>query len=82
MMKEAYGFYSISQRGIAMKLQQKQIGYLLFIVGLVAAVLSILIDPIRGYDIYLATGQIVVLIVGIVVALVGLYLAFVRKSAT
>mgnify|MGYP005834720569 FL=1 len=65
-----------------MKLQQKQIGYLLFIVGLVAAVLSILIDPIRGYDIYLATGQIVVLIVGIVVALVGLYLAFVRKSAT
>ncbi|MGQ9849852.1 MAG: hypothetical protein ACUVSU_07360 [Aggregatilineaceae bacterium] len=65
-----------------MKLQQKQIGYLLLIVGLVAAVLSILIDPIRGYDIYLATAQIVVLIVGIVVALVGLYLAFVRKSAT
>lgn len=82
MMKEAYGFYSISQRGIVIKLQQKQIGYLLFIVGLVAAVLSILIDPIRGYNIYLATGQIVVLIVGIVVALVGLYLAFVRKTAT
>ena len=64
-----------------MKLQQKQIGYILFIVGLVAAVLSILIDPIRGYDIYLATSQIVVLIVGIVVALIGLYLAFVRKTA-
>jgi len=64
-----------------MKLQQKQIGYILLIVGLVAAVLSILIDPIRGYDIYLATSQIVVLIVGIVVALIGLYLAFVRKTA-
>lgn len=64
-----------------MKLQQKQLGYLLLVVGLVAVVLSILIDPIRGHDIYLATSQIIVLIVGAVVALIGLYLAFVRKSA-
>jgi len=63
------------------KYSQKQIGYALLVVGVVAALLSILIDPIRGYDIYLAPVQIVVLIAGIVVALVGLYLAFVRKPA-
>ncbi len=64
-----------------MKLQQKQLGYILLVVGVAAVLLSILIDPIRGYDIYLATSQIIVLIVGAVVALVGLYLAFVRKAA-
>jgi hypothetical protein len=62
-------------------MKQQQIGYALLVVGVVAALLSILIDPIRGYDIYLAPVQIVVLIAGIVVALVGLYLAFVRKPA-
>ncbi len=62
-------------------MKQQQIGYALLVLGVVAALLSILIDPIRGHDIYLAPVQIVVLIVGIVVALVGLYLAFVRKPA-
>ncbi len=64
-----------------MKLQQKQLGYILLVVGVAAVLLSILIDPIRGHSIYLATSQIIVLIVGAVVALVGLYLAFVRKAA-
>jgi hypothetical protein len=62
-------------------MKQQPIGYVLLVLGVVAALLAILIDPIRGYDIYLAPVQIVVLIAGIVVALVGLYLAFVRKPA-
>ncbi len=60
---------------------QKQIAYVLLIVGIVLALGAILIDPIRGYDIYLATSQIIVLVVGVIVALVGAYLAFARKPA-
>ncbi|MEW6578172.1 MAG: hypothetical protein AB1435_03150 [Chloroflexota bacterium] len=59
----------------------KQLPYALLIVGIVLVLGAILIDPIRGHDIYLATSQIIVLVVGAVVALVGAYLAFVRKSA-
>ena len=61
-------------------MSQKQLGYALLALGILAVLGSILIDPIRGYDIYLATSQIVVLIVGVVVALVGAYMTFVRQS--
>lgn len=60
-------------------LQDKRIAYGALILGLAAAVLAIVIDPLRGLDVYLAPIQIVVLIAGIVVALVGAYLAFVYK---
>ncbi len=62
-------------------MSMKQLPYALLIVGIVLVLGAILIDPIRGHDIYLATSQIIVLVVGAVVALVGAYLAFVRKSA-
>jgi hypothetical protein len=60
-------------------LNDKRVAYLVLAVGIVAILLSVLIDPIRGYDIHMAAIQIVVLIVGIVLALAGAYLAFVRK---
>lgn len=62
-------------------LNDKRVAYGILIVGIAAVVLSILIDPLRGLDLYLATSQIVVLIVGIVLALVGAYLAFMRQPA-
>ena len=62
-------------------LADKRVAYALIVIGVVLAVLSIVIDPIRGYDIHMATIQIVALIVGIIVALIWLYLAFVRKPA-
>ncbi len=60
-------------------LNDKRVAYGVLVVGVVAVLLSFLIDPLRGYDIHMATIQIVVLIVGIVLALAGAYLAFVRK---
>ncbi len=62
-------------------LKNKNVAYGILAVGVIVALLSILIDPIRGYDIYMATSQIIGLIVGIVVALVGVYLAFMVKPA-
>ncbi|HVO70523.1 MAG TPA: hypothetical protein VMT24_10785 [Aggregatilineaceae bacterium] len=59
-------------------LADKRFAYGLIVVGVVLAVLSVLIDPIRGYDIHMATIQIVVLIVGIIAILIGLYLSFMR----
>jgi hypothetical protein len=66
---------------IMLNLNDKRVAYGLVVVGVVAILLSFLIDPIRGYDIHMATIQIVVLIAGIVVALAGLYLTFMRKPA-
>jgi hypothetical protein len=63
-----------------MNFDQKQMAYGLIIVGIVGAVLSVLIDPLRGYDIYLATSQIIVLVISIVLLLAGLYLGFVRQA--
>jgi hypothetical protein len=63
-------------------LADKRVAYGLIVVGVVLVVLSLVIDPIRGQDFYLGPVQIIVLIVGIVVALVGLYLTFVRKPAS
>ena len=60
-------------------LNDKRVAYGVLVVGVVAVLLSFLIDPLRGYDIHMATSQIIVLIVGIVLALAGAYLAFVRK---
>jgi hypothetical protein len=64
-----------------LNLNDKRVAYGLVVVGVVGILLSFLIDPIRGYDIHMAAIQIVVLIVGIVVALAGLYLTFMRKPA-
>ncbi len=60
-------------------LNDKRIAYAVLAVGIALALLSILIDPIRGHDIYLATSQIVVLIVGLVLTAGGAYLSFMRK---
>lgn len=62
-------------------MSMKQIPYALLIVGIVLVLGAILIDPIRGLEIYLATSQIIVLVIGAIAALVGAYLAFVRKPA-
>ncbi len=53
--------------------------YGVLVLGVVLAVLAIVIDPIRGYDIYLHWSQIVALIVGVVLALFGAYIVFVKK---
>jgi uncharacterized protein YacL len=60
-------------------LNDKRVAYAVLAVGVIGILLSVLIDPIRGYDIHMATSQIIVLIVGIVLAVVGAYLVFVRK---
>ncbi len=60
-------------------LADKRVAYALLAGGIVLALLSILIDPIRGHDIYMATSQIIALIVGVVVAAGGAYLAFMKK---
>ncbi len=62
-------------------MSMKQLPYALLIVGIVLVLGTILIDPIRGFEIYLATSQIIVLVIGAIVALLGAYLAFVRKPA-
>ena len=62
-------------------MNDKRVAYGVLVVGIIAVLISFLIDPLRGYDIHMATSQIIVLIVGIVVTLVGAYLAFVRKPA-
>ncbi len=62
-------------------LEDKRFAYALIAIGIVLALLSVLIDPIRGNDIYMATSQIIVLIVGVIVALGGAYLAFLRRPA-
>ena len=64
-----------------LNLNDKRLAYGALIAGVVLALLSILIDPIRGNTMYLAPIQIVVLIVGIVLALAGAYLTFMRKPA-
>ena len=58
-----------------------RVAYGVLVVGIIAVLISVLIDPLRGYDIYMSTSQIIVLIVGIVLVLAGAYLAFVRKPA-
>jgi hypothetical protein len=60
-------------------LDDKRIAYGVLVVGIVAVLISFLIDPLRGEKLYMATSQIIVLIVGIVLVLAGAYLAFVRK---
>ena len=62
-------------------LNDKRVAYGVLVVGIIAVLISVLIDPLRGNDIYMATSQIIVLVIGIVVTLVGAYLAFVRKPA-
>jgi hypothetical protein len=62
-------------------MNDKRVAYGVLVVGIIAVLISVLIDPLRGNDIYMATSQIVVLIVGIVLVLAGAYLAFVRKPA-
>ncbi len=54
-------------------------GYALLGGGVFLALLSLLLDPVRGKDYYLNTVQILVLIVGVVAAAVGAYLTYMRK---
>ncbi len=58
----------------------RHLGELLLAAGIVLALAAILIDPLRGLDIYLATQQIVALIVGIVIAVVGLFITLTRPT--
>lgn len=60
----------------------RQTGWILLVVGLALALLSIVIDPVRGHEIYMATEQIIALIVGIVIALAGVYLLLKRRTIT
>jgi hypothetical protein len=60
-------------------LADKRFAYALIVIGVVAALLSILIDPLRGVVLYLSAFQIIVLIVSLIVIVAGIYLAFVRK---
>jgi hypothetical protein len=60
-------------------LNDKRVAYGVLIIGVAAVLISFLIDPLRGEKLYMATSQIIVLIVGIVLVLAGAYLAFVRK---
>jgi hypothetical protein len=62
-------------------LADKRVAYALVVVGIVLVLLALLIDPIRGVHYHIGTVQIIVLIVGIVVGVVGLFLAFVRNPA-
>ncbi|HEX3052581.1 MAG TPA: hypothetical protein VHP83_18115 [Aggregatilineaceae bacterium] len=62
-------------------LEDKRVLYGLILGGLILALLSVLIDPIRGHDIYMAPVQIIGVIVGLVVFAAGVYLAFMRKPA-
>jgi hypothetical protein len=60
-------------------LNDKRVAYGVLVIGVAAVLISFLIDPLRGEKLYMATSQIIVLIVGIVLVLAGAYLAFVRK---
>mgnify|MGYP005845163225 CR=1 FL=1 len=60
-------------------MDDKRIAYALIVIGVVAVLVDLLIDPLRGVAFYLSAVQIIVLIVGIVVAAVGVYLGFIRK---
>jgi hypothetical protein len=60
-------------------LNDKRAAYVLIAVGIIGAAFSILIDPLRDLDIYLHPIQIVGLVLGIILALVGVYLGFIRQ---
>ena len=60
-------------------LQNKRILYGVILVGIAIALASLLYDPIRGFKYYLNAAQIALLVIGIVMAAGGAYLAFVRK---
>jgi hypothetical protein len=62
-------------------LGNKQVAITILALGVMVALLSILIDPIRGVALYLAAIQIVGLIVGVILALIGGFLAFFYKMA-
>lgn len=55
-------------------------GEILIAVGMILALAALLIDPLRGLDLYLATEQIVALIVGIVIAVIGLFITLTRPT--
>lgn len=59
---------------------RRHLGEILLVVGIAVALLAIVIDPLRGLGIYLATEQIVALIVGIVIAVVGLFITLTRPT--
>ncbi len=73
---------SIEEKSMDKYLSDKRIAFATLAVGVIVALLSILIDPLRGHDIHLANIQIFGLIVGIVAAFIGAYLAFMYKPVT
>lgn len=59
----------------------RQLAYALILVGVVVALVSLLADPLGiGADDGFGTYQIVGLVAGLVVAAIGLYLAYFRRS--
>ncbi len=59
---------------------KKQLAYGVLVIGLFLVALSVLIDPLRGHHIYMATIQYVALLAGLMLALAGAYLAFMRQT--
>ncbi|MBN1679029.1 MAG: hypothetical protein JW966_01970 [Anaerolineae bacterium] len=57
-------------------LSDKRVAYGLILVGFVGGLLSVLIDPLRGEDIYLHVVQIIGVVLGLVMILAGAYLTF------
>ncbi len=61
-------------------MSERQLAYILIVIGVVVALVSLLADVIGiGSDEGFGTYQIVGLIAGIVVALIGLYLVYFRR---
>lgn len=60
-------------------LANRQMLYGVLLVGIVLVALAFAIDPIRGEDFYMSGWQWLVLAVGAVLTLAGVYLAFMRK---
>lgn len=57
----------------------KNRAYGLLALGIILAVLAVVIDPLRGYAVYLHWSQIAALVVGVVLALAGAYFAWIKK---
>ncbi|MCZ2096233.1 MAG: hypothetical protein AAGU78_11670 [Chloroflexota bacterium] len=61
-------------------MSERQLAYALILVGVVVALVSLLADPLGiGADDGFGTYQIVGLVAGLVVAALGLYLAYFRR---
>lgn len=66
--------------GAYLLLKQNLIALSLLELGLQAVWVAVVVDPLRGHDVYLGTEQIILLVAGVIAALVGAYLGFVRRQ--